>query len=285
MMKQAVLITVYKDPEQVCRLIDFFDENFNIYIHIDKKSTFDPTYFYKYKNVQAIQKYKINWGGVNHLYAIIDLCSTALGNEENDYFHMITGQDFPIMSLHNFKEMDIKKNYMEQLPIPNPNWPDQQGIGRIKDFNLYDVLNAKKKSQLILLLAIKKILSSLKIQRSYSDDFPRLYGGSTYWSLNRDLVEYVVHYTRNHPKFLKRFSHTFCAEEFYFPTILLNSKYADTIINDNARFIDWSGKYPPQILTEKHFDEIQKSGKFFARKIESGKSDGLIVYITKKLFH
>ena len=42
-MKQAILITAYKDFEQLVLLIDQFDNDFNFYIHIDKKSSIRNT--------------------------------------------------------------------------------------------------------------------------------------------------------------------------------------------------------------------------------------------------
>lgn len=36
MSKHAILITAYKDPDAILDLIEFFGEEFNIYIHLDK---------------------------------------------------------------------------------------------------------------------------------------------------------------------------------------------------------------------------------------------------------
>ncbi len=40
-MKHAILITAYTDFEQLINLINAFDNNFNIYIHIDRKACID----------------------------------------------------------------------------------------------------------------------------------------------------------------------------------------------------------------------------------------------------
>ena len=37
-MKHCILMTVYKDVEQINRIIEFAPENFDFYVHIDKKS-------------------------------------------------------------------------------------------------------------------------------------------------------------------------------------------------------------------------------------------------------
>ena len=37
-MKHAILVTAYKNPQQLNELADFFNEDYSFYIHIDKKS-------------------------------------------------------------------------------------------------------------------------------------------------------------------------------------------------------------------------------------------------------
>ena len=48
-MKQAILIIGYKSIDNIMRIIDYFDDNFQFYIHIDKKSNADLTPLYTIK--------------------------------------------------------------------------------------------------------------------------------------------------------------------------------------------------------------------------------------------
>ncbi len=48
-------------------------------------------------NVRAIRKYKVNWGSVCHLYALLDLCRMALEDERVDYLHLMSAQDVPLL--------------------------------------------------------------------------------------------------------------------------------------------------------------------------------------------
>ena len=111
----------------------------------------------------------------------------------------------------------------------------------------------------------------------------KIYAGSTYWSLNRDALEYVINYPDK--SFLNRFRYTFCAEEFYFQTLLLNSHWYDTIVKNNLRYYDWDsgrGGYPA-FLDETDFDKlIALKDCFFARKIKSDSvlKEMLVKYIS-----
>ena len=36
-MRQAILITAYRDLTQLKQLVEYFDDDFELYIHLDKK--------------------------------------------------------------------------------------------------------------------------------------------------------------------------------------------------------------------------------------------------------
>ena len=86
-LKQAILITAYKDFLQLARLTSEFDGRFNIYIHVDKKSRItsnERQILAKNKQIKYFsQDYKVNWGGFNHMRAYLGLISIALKNEDN----------------------------------------------------------------------------------------------------------------------------------------------------------------------------------------------------------
>lgn len=50
-MKHCILMTVYKDVEQINRIIEFAPENFDFYVHIDKKSKLTRSDISKRANV------------------------------------------------------------------------------------------------------------------------------------------------------------------------------------------------------------------------------------------
>ncbi len=268
MKKQAILITAYKEVNTLSKLITLFGENFNFYIHIDKKSNLSTEGLDRFDNVFVSKKYKVNWGGFNHLKAILHLSKEALKNNENTFFHLITGEDFPIKSVKEFLALDQSKNYLDYFEVTDVHdvWFD-----RLNTFQFYDYFNAKIEKQLYYLSIIVRLQRKYKINRSYSKSFPqKVYAGSTYWSLNRNALEYVINYPDTN--ILTRFKYTFCSEEFYFQTILLNSPLVNSIVCKNLRYYDWDsgrGGYPA-FLDMTDFDKlISLKDYFFARKIKS----------------
>ncbi|MEL6812396.1 MAG: hypothetical protein AAFP76_13780, partial [Bacteroidota bacterium] len=81
---------------------------------------------------------------------------------------------------------------------------------------------------------------------------------------------------------LKRLKHTFCAEEIYFQTVLMNSPLAERVVSNNLRFIVWEqGSSSPAMLNETHLDAVVQSDAFFARKFESKTSRALLDRLTE----
>jgi core-2/I-Branching enzyme len=112
----------------------------------------------------------------------------------------------------------------------------------------------------------KKVGFTRKIKKS----FPKLYGGATWWSLTTACCNYVLDYIKANPSFLKGFNYTFCAEELFFQTIILNSPFKDKVVNNNMRLIIWemrNGNIPAN-LDESDLETILKSDKLFARRFE-----------------
>lgn len=288
---QAILITAYKNYHHLEDLVNFFDDRFNIYIHIDKKSSISKEDIQKLSSKRRVQyisqQYKINWGGINHLKAILELAEKAIGNSENKYCHLITGHDYPIVPLNklsDFINTNGTNDFMEYFPLPYSAWPEE-GMDRLSRYNIYDLIDGRTGLNERLIKGFSKLQKMIGFKRSFSKDFPPLYGGSTYWSLKRESLEYVFQYMEEHPRFLKRFRYSFCSEEIFFQTILLNSPIKETIINDNMRFIIWeerNGNFPAN-LDYNDYDNIQKSKALFARKFEFPVSEDLLNRIKKDI--
>lgn len=288
---QAILITAYKNYHHLEDLVSFFDDKFNIYIHIDKKSSISRDDIEKLSSRERVQyvslNYKINWGGINHLKAILELAEKAIENPENKYFHLITGHDYPIVSLDKFSDfIDTNQNndFMEFFPLPYSAWPEN-GMDRLSRYNMYDLIDGRTGLNERLIKGFSKLQKIVGFKRGFSKDFPKLYGGSTYWSLKRESLEYVFQYMEDHPHFLKRFRYSFCSEEIFFQTILLNSPMKKQIINNNMRFIIWeerNGNFPAN-LDSNDYANIQKSDALFARKFEYPVSVDLLNKIKEEI--
>ena len=287
-MKQAILITAYKNYSHLENIIKFFDADFQIYIHMDKKSYVserDLIQFKSYPQVKIfIQKYKVNWGGLNHLKSIIHLLELASRDEKNQYFHLISGHDYPIKSLNQFKDFfqeNRELSYLEYFKVPFDGWGNNGGLGRLEYYNLFDVFNYKDSQEVRWINKALSYQKKIGIKRSFPSWFPQVYGGSTWWSLSKKAVEYVKDFQAKHPDYLKRFRHTLCSEEFYFQTILMNLPIKEKVFNDNLRYIDWTPRNGnnPAVLDLTDLEKLEISNAFFARKFDFPVSGELLKHL------
>jgi len=96
------------------------------------------------------------------------------------------------------------------------------------------------------------------------------YGGKTWWSITRECAEYIVKYSRQHPKFDRFFKHTLIPDEMYFQTLIMNSPFKEKVDNNYLREIEWTGGdgTHPIIFTKYNFEHLMNSKALFARKFD-----------------
>jgi hypothetical protein len=294
-MKQAILVTAYKDLDKLKGLIEFFDDDFYFYIHIDKKTQASKEEIERlknYKNVKYVsQEYTVNWGGQNHIKSILLLSKEALKNQDVEYIHYITAQDYPVKTpkeIKNILTINRGTEFLENFELPSKKYwlSENGGMDRIDYFNFYDLLNAKVKIEKIIIKVLMIIQKKLNLfKRSRKCLPPKLYGGSTYWTLTQPCLKYAIDYVENNPYYLKRFEHTFAPDEIFFHTIIMNSPFAKKVINKNLRYIDWNLRNGsmPAFLDESDYDKIVDSEYIFARKFDPKIAEKLLYLLNKKL--
>jgi hypothetical protein len=282
-MKQAILITAYKDLDFISNIIDYFDDDFDFFIHIDKKCNEDVSFLKNDSRVHVYSKYRIEWDGSNHIFAIVKLMQEASKADKYEYYHLITGSDYPLKSLSDFKkffETHKNDNFMEYFELPSSRWGGDGGFRRIDYFWLFQnrIDNREKWKETIRLLI--RIQKKLGIKRMFKY-FTTLWGGSTYWSLSKDAINYALNFIKEKPGYIRRFHYTSIGEEIFLQTILLNNKEIK-IENNYLRYVkwDWNG-IKPFTLTNSDLKVLLNSDAFFARKFDKLESWSLINSLQK----
>lgn len=270
-MRHAILMTVYKDAELINFLLNKFYCDFDIYIHIDKKSSLTANQIIKSPKIRVYKEFSIKWGGNNHTKAILMLLAESR-KKNYDYYHIVTGQDVCLDPKNIDSYLEYGYSYLEFFKIPSKGFSYNGGLWRVQYFCFFDVFNAKNPWQYKLIKYLIKFQHKLHLIRKR--DYSKLWGGSGYCSLYKKDVEVIL---QESSQWSSYFKHTFCSEEFLFQTILCNSPRKDFIINNNLRYIDWSSLNPPKIWGNNDIDKILKSNMLFARKVDYN--------ISKKLFN
>lgn len=279
-MRVAHLILTYTNPHQTERMIkSMMHEDFDFYIHVDKKYDINPHLFLKdLPNVYFINKrVDVKWAGFNTVIATFECIKEIVATGiKYEFINFLSGQDYPLKpatALADFFKENTGKEFLSYRDIKN-DW--KEGSIRMEKYFLTGY-NFKGK------YVLEKIINFfMPIRKIPYDLHP--YGKSMFWMLSPKAALYVVENVEKDKKLMNFFSLCWGSDEFVFQTILLNSFYKEKVVNEAYRYIDWSlGGAHPKVLDEKDFEPIKKSNMLFARKMDIVKSSKLIDLIETDL--
>lgn len=274
-MRHAILITAHCNFDHLLYLINYFDTDFDIYIHIDKKGSITSEELSRLRQLDRVcgvyQRYVIHWGGHSFLKAILYLVKQVIAKGGVDYVHLISGADMPIKKLDEFKSFFLDKpkfEYLENFPLPARNW-NGGGLNRVIYYHLHDLLNLRKSKNVNRENTFIRFQQKWGIRRKISNRLPRFYGGGNWWSLSWECVNYVAKYTCENKRLFRRLRFSFAPDEIYFQTVIMNSPFAGRVVGNHMRYIDWqfrNGNIPAN-LDLSDLDKIIDSPYLFARKV------------------
>lgn len=284
-MKHAILILAHKDIPLLCKIIQYFEKDCDIFVHIDKKAKVtdeDLSVISNHKNVKILsRKYAVHWGGFSILKVELYLLKLVLYTSNADCIHLISGQDYPVKPLNDFLLYFEKEGKRSHLAFRKMSF--KEIATRFFFFQPYDWVN-KNTREFRLIKKIILLQKKIKFHRTSYGLFCPMFQGAQWFSITRAAASFILDYTKKHPYFYRRMRFSFAPEECYINTLLAHFKLNECI-NANLRYICW--KYEngnsPANLSIQHFGEIIESGAFFARKMEHPYCDSLISVIDKYL--
>lgn len=293
-MKQAILLLLHKNFEQARRLIEFFDGQCDIYIHVDKGGSLSKEDVQNLKTLSGVQavfsKYKVHWAGFSILQAEMYLLEKALEMGTSRFFHLLSGQDYPIRPLNDFLSFfssPKRKGFLACNHLPSVA-TDNNTYYRMQYYVLSDFIETKNEKGKNKVWNFVRWQKKHGIKRRIPDYVEHLYGGSAWFSIDRDVAEYLVCYTKKHPAFFRRMRYTYIPEEIYVPSVILNSPYRKEVLADNnCRTILWKNGYldcsPMDIHEDDFIDLLDNPIGFFSRKFNYPDSLGVLKQIDEYL--
>jgi hypothetical protein len=258
----AYLILVHRYPEQFKRLFKSIYHADNHYmIHVDKRSGIElqneiQGFLSEYPNASMLKSEKAIWGG----YSLVD--AELRGIEELlkkglkwDFFINLSAQDFPLKSqayIHSFLSAHIGKDFLKvanQLKVR----PDT--MHRVEDY---------------VTESGDQVITEPVVKRPFLKDVTP-YIGNQWMILSRRFCEFLTH-SPEVDRFKEFYRHTMIADEGFFQTVIMNTSYKSTIVNDDKRAIDWvpmgTIKLRPRDFTASDANFLMTSKDLFARKFD-----------------
>lgn len=285
-MKHAFLILAHNNWPQLKELIQALDdEDFTLFIHIDKRAkSFCIDDFKDITNLSRVyffSEFKCYWGGYSLVESELLLLKKA-SQIHFDYYHLLSGSDYPIKSneyIKNFFELHNGNEFVhfdtdERLAA------DKELYRRTALFHWLQNYRKRFKHQWMnnmftffehCLLGIQTVLRVNRVPKDVE-----IYYGSQWFSITDGFVTYVL----SQEKFIKKlFSYTSCSDELVFQTLIMRSDFKENLfikertnsLESNMRMIDWKrgSNGSPYVWQQKDIEELKVSSCLFARKFSN----------------
>ena len=262
MKKHALLIQAHQDISYFIKLAKI-QPNVNFYVHMDAKSDYFPdAETAQLANVFLLSdRVSVRWGGFSQIEATLKLFERAFANEDNAYFHLLSGEDVVLQPFEviekqwqqrfDFQAMmscEMAPQYAYRFIMDSPhaesNW-QRQLTGKI----------------------ITKLQQGVAKVKPYHS---AIYFGSQWFSVTRADWEKIVPSTHEYSDF---FRHKLVPDEHFFQT-LITEKLTNQIrlSNDNRRQIIFDKNVnngnSPIYLDLLKLERAKFDGYWFARKVK-----------------
>ncbi|MCM1312357.1 MAG: glycosyl transferase [Bacteroides sp.] len=287
--KHAYLIIAHNEFLVLQKAIDAVDDWKNdIYVHIDRKILLMPNLVSKKSHLFILpERLNVKWGHISQIETELLLFETAFNKGAYAYYHLISGTHFPLKSQEYIHGLCAELNksifqYMETCEAEI-----DAKIRRYNLFNGYMMSNISSYSYVlghllwILCLKPQKILRIKRFRQS------KFYKSSNWVSLRSDAVAYLLSKKKY---ILKKYKYTFCGDEFFALSELMNSPLKDELYiggRDNLKSVVLLyccfDSHNPKVLELADFKKIIESRCLFARKFSESKSLPLLELLIENI--
>ena len=261
-MRIGYVILAHTLPDHLVRLVRRLDsDRAQFVVHFDVRGS-DSEFegiereFAGTPNVQLLPRRRVQWCGFSLVETALDGVQRLLNADPPlDYVVLLTGQDYPLRPAGEIESRLAAgdgRSFLTYRPSRG------RFLRRMTRAHWHGTIGSRK-------LRLPNRLMPLTFRRTLPAGLEP-YDGSAHWCLSRAALEYVR--TRD-DALVEFFRWVACPEESFFQSILLSSPLADSIVNDDLRYIDWSeGGASPRVLTSYDLDRMLASNALFARKFD-----------------
>ena len=272
----AYLILVHRYPNQFKRLFRAIYHPANYYlVHVDKRSgvglqTEIQDFLSSFANASLLKSQNMLWGG----YSLV--CAELRGIEELlnigsewEFFINLSGQDFPLKAQTHIQDFLSRNIGMDFIKVANQSKIRPETLSRIENY----------------CIEFSNSILRTPIKRPYLRGVTPYIGGQ-WMILSRKFCEYIC-YSPEVKRFERFYRHTFISDEAFFQTVIMNTNYKATIVNDDKRTIVWvpmgTIKLRPKDFTSEDAEFLLASQGLFARKFDETVDAGILSTLESNL--
>jgi hypothetical protein len=271
----AYLILAHQAPEQLARLVHVLPQESPIRIHVDRRA--DAATYGRCVELLAgrpglefVPRHICRWGAFGIVAGTIELMRSLIASGASyDHATLLSGADYPIKSnreIAAFLRNHPHKEFIESFSLTAPNrWSGHGGYFKTPEKMLGRHLWFR--SRVLRVSRMRKL--PLNMQP---------FGGSQWWTLTREAIEYIVDFVARAPQFVSFCRYSYIPDESFVQTIVSNSHLASRVTGDDLRLAIWDRSTPPYPATLRidDLDMLLASNRLFARKFDAQKDPDIL---------
>lgn len=290
--KHAYLIMAHDNFEQLKLLLKALDnERTDIFIHIDKKSSFDDYSSLEdtvsKSHIEIFSEIAVYWSDFSITECEIIMLKKAKEHGTYSFYHLISNADFPTKPQKEILAFFDKNKNREFVAIKFPRnaWPftSKPYTTEIKYYHILSKYYRTPNKALNLIAytieyAFVFLQFLLRIDRIHGQYVPAK--GSQWWSITDDFASFIL---SKEEWIRKNYHKTRASDEVFVSVLAYNSEFRNRLYswdfnNDcisNQRLLDWNRGFPYLYHIE-DYGEIVSSDLPFVRKTDMRLDGGLV---------
>ncbi len=266
MTRHAFLIIAHDNFAVLGKLLEALAHpRVDLYLHIDAKVKRLPPLDRTNPHLHVIDnRVDTRWGDISQIETEYVLLEAAVRHGGYAYYHLISGTHFPLMPVGQilqffdnrdgktvFHDLCTASRYQESLKLRSYNLLTRNlGYGPPYLQRLCQVTNRIG----------HRVQSFLKVERHRNISFHK---ASNWASFTEEAVRLLIDRKDN---VMHVFRYSFCGDEFFAPTVLMNSDLKDKVENYERYLKIEMGEANPRVLRDEDYSILVGSGYMFARK-------------------
>jgi hypothetical protein len=293
--RTAYILQIHKNPNQVNQFIKqiIAENHADVFIHIDKKNYDDiKSKIIRSPRVNILKEtIDVSWGDISLVDSTILLFKEVIASGVNyDFVCSRSGQDLLVKNgFTDFLAENKGKIFMNAFRVRvnephaafvNVSWPRRTRKLYLNPFHPNRIL----RRGLALLYSfgwnILPNRNPLPIEFS-------IYNGSNWFCIPLEVVKYIIQFLADNKWYYEAYKNSLVPDEFFFQTLLMNSKFKTDVVNENLMYIKFAetlkGRNNPITLTLEHIDVIKRSNEYFARKFDENVDKVVIDYFANQV--
>ena len=261
-MKIGYIITAHTLPGHLVRLVRrLTSDNARFFVHVDRRAPDEVFAAVERElggrpDVLLLPRHPVHWCSFGQVRPALEGVEAVLSSPEHvDYAVLLTGQDYPLRSpaaIESTLADADGRSFITYRPSTG------RFLERLTRWHWHGTVRGRR-------VRLPNRFVPVRVPRRLPAGLVP-YNGSAHWCLSRECLELVA---RRDPALDDFFRWSACPDESFFQTILMSSALAETLINDDLRYTDWSEGGPsPRVLTVYDLERMRRSPALFARKFD-----------------